>query len=191
MKWICRLAGFTLCAWFLSGCAHLQEKPVQSNPSVVLASRNNSASLLYDLLNDEKNVSKILIIKRDRDELHALIKNISATCGDASKTLARLADAEPGLNLHVMNLPPGEVAAREAESKSKEKELLHASGADFEFKLLLTQAEALNYGWHLAQVAAENSAVPEQSREFAAIREELHHLYERTLALLQENAPAR
>ena len=80
-----------------------------------------------------------------------------AAAAAQGKLLDQLTNADPGLNLHAMNLPPGEQAARYAEAKSKEHELLLSSGPHFEFNLLLTQAEALNYGWHLAKVAAENA----------------------------------
>src|SRR5881394_1715868 len=49
--------------------------------------RNNCASLLYDLLNDEKNLGKILIIKRDSNELHQLVKNISTIATQGVKKL--------------------------------------------------------------------------------------------------------
>src|SRR5690242_3454227 len=61
--------------------------------------RNNSASLLHELLNDEQNVSKLLIIKRDRDELHRLIKDISATAAAGVKTLEELATKDSNLRL--------------------------------------------------------------------------------------------
>lgn len=184
MKWIHRLILTSCLVAVICGCAQVQHRPpAQSPPSLDL--RNNAASLLFDLLSDEKNVSKVLIIKRDREQLHQLITKISSVCGDAYKRMAQLADKGQELNLHVKDLPPGEKATREAESKSKEKELLHSSGAEFEFMLLLTQVEALNYGSHLARVAAENSSVPDEAQEFGRISSDLHELYEQTLALLR------
>jgi hypothetical protein len=49
--------------------------------------RNNAASLLYDLLNDEKNVSEILIIKYNSEELGQLIKVIAETAAADQKQL--------------------------------------------------------------------------------------------------------
>src|SRR4051812_48774793 len=72
--------------------------------------RNNCASLLYDLLNDEKNVDKLLIIKRESDELHQLVKDISTTADEGAKKLEQLAKADRTLDLHAMGLPSGEVA---------------------------------------------------------------------------------
>lgn len=169
------------------GCRSLDSQTVPAaNPSAEV--RNNAASLLYDLLDDEKNVSKLLIIKRDRRELHDVIKNVSSTSGAARKTLEQLAKTDPTLNLKSTALPPGERAARESESKARAKELLHASGADLEFKLLLTQAEALAYAEHLARVAARNESLPEHARTFSTISEQMNGLHASVVSLLRSNS---
>lgn len=62
--------------------------------------------------------------------------------------------------------------------------------APFEFQLLLTQAEALSYGLHLAQVAAENEPQTERAREFSSLSAELEQLYEQVLALLRKKGQA-
>ncbi len=152
--------------------------------------RNNSVSLLYDLLGDEKNVSKVLLIKGSREAMHSLIEAISATTGDGAKQLEQLAKADPTLNLHAIELPPGEKATRGAITKTEEKELLFSSGENFEFTLLLTQADALSYGWHLAKIAAENSADPAQIREFDSLNVALQNLYQQVVALMR-SPPAK
>jgi hypothetical protein len=122
--------------------------------------RNNASSLLEQLLDEEKNVSKVLIIKHGSRELTGLIKAISTAAADDAKRLKGLAQEDPTLDLNRLELPVGETASRDAISKTEEHDLLLSSGADFEFTLLLTQAQALNYGSHLAKVAADNSADP-------------------------------
>ena len=77
-----------------------------------IAVRNNAASLLADLLGDEKNVSKILIIKSNSDELGKLMKAISKTADDGKDQLEALAKADSTLNLNALQLPPGEIATR-------------------------------------------------------------------------------
>ena len=126
--------------------------------------RNNSASLLHDLLKDESNLSKLLLIKRESRELNDLVRNISGAAEQGARQLEQLAQRDRTLDLRAMALPSGEVAAREAEAKTKERELLKAKGEDFEFALLLSQAEALNYGVHLARVAAESELNAEAAR---------------------------
>jgi hypothetical protein len=87
-------------------------------------------------------------------------------------------------------LPAGEKATRDAIAKTEEKELLFSSGENFEFTLLLTQADALSYGWHLAKIAAENSADPAQVREFDSLSVALQNLYQQVVALMR-SPPAK
>ena len=147
--------------------------------------RNNALSLMYDLLGDERNVSKLLIIKRDRRELHDVIKSVSTTADAAHKQLEKLSREDATLNLKTSALPPGEKATRESESKERARELLKASGADFEFKLLLTQAEALAYATHLAKVAAENESTPVRAKLFSDISAHLRARHQDVIRLLQ------
>lgn len=191
--------GLLVVLGFFCGCKFLEYSSKPSNEPTELTQtnrptdlkhhiRNNSASLLYDLLGDEKNLSKILIIKRESKQLNELVKRISSTAGDSAKKLEKLAQLDRTLNLHAVGLPSGEVATRDAISKTKSGELLHGKGNDFEFKLLLTQVEALNYGLHLAKVAAENSEQPEQVYEFSTLSAELKRLYEQVVTLLRSTA---
>jgi len=147
--------------------------------------RKNALALLDDLLGDEKNLSKILIIKHNSDELGKLVEDISKTAGDGAKMLESLAKSEPGLDLKRTDLPPGEAAARKAISKTKEQLLLHSKAAEFQFQLLLTQVEALSYGAHLAMVVADGEANPDRTREFLRLSARLRDLDERVLAMLR------
>jgi hypothetical protein len=179
------LAGILLC-----GCAPLEKaQPAKGESSELekLGVRNNAASLLYDLLGDEKNVSKILIIKRNSEELGQLIKAISKAAADAEKQLEQLAKNDSDLNLHAVELPQGEKATRDAVAKTEEHELLFSSGREFEFKLLLTQAQALGYGWHLAKIAAENSSSPDEVQKFTAMSRGMENLYGQVALRMQQN----
>jgi hypothetical protein len=174
----------------LCGCAPLEKtQPANAELSEPekLGIRNNAASLLYDLLGDEKNVSKILIIKRNSEELGRLIKTISEAAADDQKQLEWLAKNDPNLNLHAVELPQGEKATRDAVAKTEEHELLFSSGKEFEFRLLLTQAQALGYGWHLAKIAAENSSSPEEVQKFTAMSRGMENLYDQVALRMQQN----
>jgi hypothetical protein len=151
-----------------------------------LSIRNNSLALLADLLGDEKNLSKILIIKHHSDELGKLVKDISQASGEGATLLDALAKADPGIQLKGIGLPPGEVATRNAISKTKESLLLHTKDAEFEFQLLLTQSEGLNYGAHLAMVAAENEPQAERVRDLLRLSAQLRDLDERVVAMLRK-----
>jgi hypothetical protein len=182
---------FLLCS--LCACQSLRHSetapPVESGTpeksAADLQTRDNALALLDDLLNDEKNVSKVLIIKSNSDELGRLIKNISKTAGNSAVMLESLAKSEPGLDLKKLDLPPGEAAARKAISKEKEHVLLHSKDSEFEFQLLLTQVEALNYGANLALVAAENEPRASNTRELLALSAQLRDLHEQVLAMLR------
>ena len=194
MKRFITICGIFSCAGILCGCAHLPKPATAKNSPAISAEelqmRNNSASLLYDLLGSEKNVGKVLIIKGSREAMHSLIEAISATTGDGAKQLEQLAKTDPTLNLHAIELPPGEKATRDAIAKTEEKELLFSAGENFEFTLLLTQADALSYGWHLAKIAAENSADPAQIHEFDSLKVAMENLYQQVVALMR-SPPAK
>jgi hypothetical protein len=178
------------CAGFLCGCANLQTTAPDEAPTTdtqKIALRNNAVSLLYDLLGDEKKVKEILIIKRKNAKLDRLIDAISASSGDAAKRLEQMAKEDPTLNLHALKLPAGEMATRRAIAKTEEHELLLSSGENFEFDLLLTQVDALSYGWHLAGIAEKNSPHPEGALAFMEISTAYKDLYAQVSAMLKSD----
>jgi|SRR5665213_793988 len=179
-------------AGIFCSCAHMQNSP----PTVAdgldakkIELCNNAASLLVDLLDHEKKVSKLLIIKWNSDALAPLIDAVSKTAGDGEKQLETLAKKDSTLNLRAVELPAGEVATRDAIARTREKELLFTSGEKFEFNLLLTQAEALSYGSHLAKIAAENSPPSDAAREFHALDLALNDLFNQVVARMRSLPP--
>jgi hypothetical protein len=189
-------SAFLFCAVILCGCADRQTDapvvPPVTAPAVVspaetkeIALRNNAVSLLYDLVGQEKNVSKVLLIKHDSADLGRLIHAISLTTGDISDRLDRMAAADPALKLHALRLPIGEKATRDAIAKTEEHELLFSTGDNFQFQLLLTQADALSYGWHLAKMAADNSKQPEEVRAFTEMSGAMKDLYQQVVGMLK------
>jgi hypothetical protein len=177
---------FFLCA-VLAASTPAQPAAPSAPPSAAkqLVLRNNAASLLYQLLGDEQGVHYVLLIKGHREQLQQVIKAISTTSAAGVKQIETLAEADPTLDLHALDLPAGEKATRAIIQATKEHELLFTSGADFEFELLLTQADALSYGWHLAEIAADNSPSPAQSKQFTALSNTLQDCYKQTVALMR------
>jgi hypothetical protein len=153
--------------------------------------RVNSYSLLYDLLNDEKNVSKLLLIKHESRELNRLIKDISTASGQAAEQLKRFSEQDGALTLDALNLPPGEAMTRKAIAATKTKELLESSGDTFERALLLTQIQALNYGAHLALVAADNDPDPARAAWSKSLSREMKALYSQCVELLSRTPHGR
>lgn len=178
------LAAMLSVVWVLTGCQSPQAgAPVES--SVAQATRNNCYSLLHQLLDDEKNVSLLLFIKRERDDVEKLVDKISANAATAAKLLEELARHDPSIRLDDFRLPPGEAATRDAIAATKKQELLGQSGEAFELSLLLTQAQALSYGWHLAKVAGENEPQPERARALAGVSADMENLYHEVIGLLR------
>jgi hypothetical protein len=150
--------------------------------------RDNCVALLDDLLGEEKHLSKVLLVKWETPKLEELVKDISHTAAEGSDFLKTLRPKEHGNDAPPTFLPPGEKAVREAIAKTKKDQLLGNKGAEFEFQLLLTQVQALNYGSHLAKVIAENEPHPARAREFKQLAAKLNTLYDRTIEMLKERA---
>lgn len=180
-----KLISFYLLLGIVSSGCQTRERLAPSNGDERIQVRNNCCSLLYELLEQEKDVSKLRIIKSQRQEVTRLIKEISATAAAGAKGVESLAKRDSTLSLKSPDLPQGERATREAISRSQTKELLLSSGDDFELKLLLTQVEALNYGSHLAKVAAVNEPRTDSVQVLVRLEEEMRHLRERVIELLK------
>jgi hypothetical protein len=176
------------------GCQSLQvsrasassTKPVSAQQNAATtATHNNALDLLHDLLSDEKNLSKVLIIKHAPPELKTLVKRISGVSAEGVKTLEMLAKTGGPPQWGHLDLSAGERATREAISKEKEHELLHSSGNEFEFQLLLSQAEGLNYGAHLAKIASVTAANPGHAAKLSVLGRQLEELRADVLSLLR------
>lgn len=165
-------------AGVLCGCTTTRSMSLtaSSDKPTKLQIRNNAASLLDDLLDDEQNVDKVLIVKSASPDNTALIKLIAATAATHKRELDEMATNDPALNLQATDLPPGEIAARDGSSKSEEHELLLSTGVNFEFNLLFSQAQAESYGQQLAAVAAKNSENPKEMHAFETISQTMERL---------------
>jgi len=184
MKFIPSLTALVLVtAGLLTGC----QSPQAGAPSKSVASqsiRNNGYSLLHQLLNEQKDVSLLRFIRPERADVKQLVNKIAATSGAGATLLEKFARDDPSISLDDIGLPPGELATRAAIAATKQKELLGQSGNTFELTLLLTQTEALSYGWHLAEVTGANEAQPERARALAGLGKDMKNLYRQVFILL-------
>jgi hypothetical protein len=169
-------------ACVLTGC---QSPKVRSpgESGVAQSTRNNCYSLLYQLLDDQKNVGLLRFIKREQDDVKTLVKKIAAHSATGAKVLEEFA-RHPSIPLDDIRLPPGEAATRAAIASTRTKELLGQTGDEFELTLLLTQAEALSYASHLAKVAGKNEPQPDRARALAGVRKDMENLYHEVFVLL-------
>ena len=182
---LCCLCGCHSAKPITAASANRTPPSTSSKNSFDLATRDNSLVLLSDLLNDEKKLRLILLIKRETPELKRLVKGISNAASEGAKMLkARMKD-DPAFKGAKPQLPPGEEATRKAIAKTKESLLLHTKGEEFEFQILLTQAEALGYGTHLALVAAANEPDAARAQQLSNLSAELELLSQQVLAMLR------
>jgi hypothetical protein len=142
-------------------------------------------ALLFELLGQEQDVDKLLLVKRERADLGELMGSIAETCGAAHERLAALGEADPALNLTDPGLPGAELAVREAIEGEKTKLLLTESGKEFELQLVLSQLQALSYALHLSEVLARAEPDAERLAFVRQLYRDLGELRERTTALLR------
>jgi len=170
-------------ACILTGCQSSKVRH-SSGGAASQSTRNNCYSLLHQLLAEQKNVSLLRFIKSENADVKILVKQIATTSATGATLLEKFAKDDPTINLDDIRLPPGETDTRDAIASTKEKELLEQSGDRFELTLLLTQTEALSYGWHLAAVASLNEAQPDRARALVGIAVDMDKLYQQVFALL-------
>lgn len=184
-------------AFPLLGLAFVAGGGCQSPPKPAIAAthslsiRVNCYSLLAELLDQEKDVDKLLLIKLESAELRTLIKAIATTAKEGSAQLRTFAAQDPALRLDGSALPPGEVATREAIAHAEARELLIPFNSNFELRLLLTQFQSLSYATHLAKIAAENEHNAERRRRLLDLSERLQELHGKTFALIRERRSVR
>ncbi len=152
--------------------------------------RVNCYSLLHHLLDQQRNVDKLLLVKLESAELHRVIKLIADASGAAADQLKAFAKDDPSIRLDRLGLPPGEVATRDAIASTKTKKLLTPFNSNFELNLLLTQSEALSYGWHLAKVAAAHETHPNRSSYLENLSDRLKRLHGEVISLMRSRLTA-
>jgi|SRR5581483_6909979 len=181
---VCAIA--TLCA----GCHLFPPAPLPPAAGAP-TTRNNAYSLLHQLLMEDKDVGYLSLVKRENAPLKELMKRIASTCAQSASLLEELAKHDPSLHLDAAGLPSGEVAARKAIADFKQRQLLKDKRADLELALLMSQAEALNYAWHLSLVASEVESHAENRAAVAGIRRDMEELYWQVWAMLlaRQRAP--
>lgn len=172
----------------MAGCASTPVKPpepvsVTANDQA-LAIRNQAYTLLYGLMSDEKNVSKLLVVKKEAPDVGEILRDISTTAGAAAKELERFSKADSHLHLDFESLPIAEKQTRDSIAKAKAKELISKTGQKFEVRIILTQAEALTYGAHLAAVTQANETDPGRKEYLGKLSQQLQDLHQRVIDLI-------
>lgn len=177
------LIGLSL--FVLVGCKSVHDdrstEPTRAGTNQV---QNEGYSLLYELLGKEKNVNRVLLVKRETPELRELIGDIAREADDAADQLKQFATTDPTLDLNQTALPFAERKVRSSIQSARTKELLTSSGGEFELRLLLTQAEALTYGQHLAKTLAAREGDLRRRLFLENVSRRFEQLHQKLMGLL-------
>jgi hypothetical protein len=180
--WACGtlLAG----ALALAGCATVQ-KVLPTRAWHQARVRNEGYSLLYQLMSQESDVSKILILKHADPPVADIIKEIASACDQARKELEGFHEKDRHLSFEMANLPEMEQKTRAAIQSTVTKQLLTSSGKRFERRLLFTQAESMNYAAHLAAVLHDQENDPLRKKFLDALAQRCTTFHDQVADLLK------
>jgi|ERR1041385_1976934 hypothetical protein len=189
-----------ICPLLLAGCALFRDSAGRTDaPASARRSsdskindhasptNNHGFALLFDLVKDEKDISKLRFIKRERPELKTLLQDIARSNREAYAKLEKFGKADPQLNLKDQGLPSEEVETRAAIGKFKENTILHTTDKDLEVHLLLSENEALTYGLHLAKTLARTEDIPERQQFLRQLTATFGQLLHRVIEMLVKN----
>ncbi len=184
MKRLTRACGTLIaCMLAVTGCSTIQKVPPFAAWHQARV-RNEGYSLLYQLMDQESDVDMVLIIKHTASPVSDVIKGIAGACGQARKELELFQGNDRRLNLKMTDLPPIEQQTRAAIASTVTKQLLTSGGKTFERRLLFTQAEAMNYAAHLAEVLHDREDDPHRKEFLAALSQQCATLHDRVVGLL-------
>ncbi len=178
-------AVLVLAALSLGACggAARTDAPVAGDSATVV--RDQGYALLYTTIGEECDVDKVLIIKRPAAPVADLIKAIGQFSRDAKGAIEGLAKEDPAIELNNQGLPEVETKTRDAISSATSKQIIFNGGKEFEFRILLTQHEALNYIGHLAGVLAAQEPRENRRQFLTQLAKRSGELHERVLAQLK------
>ena len=178
---LCIILGLTAC----QTSNHASPTSSASTADPAAHNRDHGYALLYSTLSDDSDVDKVLIIKRPAQPVADLIKSIGEFCRNARDNINNLAKEDPAISLANQGLPQPEVDTRAAISSDTSKKILFAGGKDLEFRLLLTQHEALNYISHTASAIAESEPRENRKRFLSQLSKDAAALHDRVIELLE------
>lgn len=173
------------CMLLLSGCYTAPPRAATPPTEPAYIQRNYGYALLYATIRSETQVADVLKIKSARDEVATLLKDIAAFAKDALNQLDNLAAADPSLGFDIDALPEMESRTRQAIENTTTAQVLMHSGRRFEFTILLTQHEALNYISHLAGVLRRHDSAKPRMDILEQIQRDAQRLHARTIELLR------
>lgn len=146
---------------------------------------NYGYGLLYSTIDSESDVAKVLIIKNPDDRVADLLREIAEFAQQARDELRAFADDDDSLGFDKDGLPAVETYTRRAIERSTAGQVLRDGGRDFEFTILLTQYQALDYIMHTASTLSRVDNNDMRSQWLDDLAEDAESLHSRVLELLK------
>ena len=175
-------------ALLLAGC-HASPQATAANASAQVQANNEGYSLLYDLLAKQQDVGKSLWLRKVEPDLASLIKEIAEASSQGRKQLEAYARRDPTLQLGLQTLPEVERQTRDAIEATETTSLLGSHGAVFQLRLLLTQANSMQYASHLAKVLSARETQESRKAYLRDLAKQLDNLNMKVIDLLAVKAP--
>jgi hypothetical protein len=184
----------------VAGCGLFETDPVQSpgvaptsaadEDEITLRERAEGYAILHDLLSDESNVSKLLIIKSPPKDVERIIHQIADAAKIAQEEIAAWFEDDDSVDLEVSRLPAMELRARSSIGAAKAKELI-LPGGDDTLLLLMSQFSALEYAEHLAEELADVEPDASRKARLRDFAETFSGLKGAVFATLRDRQPER
>ncbi len=186
-----RLVAIAAAALQLLGCSIFGSNQSTDPTREQRADANSGYAILYSLVSVQKSSDKILIIRKVSPEVNALIKEISDVAGDLDTQLKQFAKDDPSIKLDAVVLPKIEVQQRESAQLERAKQFLTMTGKPFERLLLLTQSGVLTTERHVTRVMGEEEKNPQRKMFWKDAQRRFDQIYEKFLALLENQYYSR
>lgn len=148
--------------------------------------RNQGYALLYDTVNQESQVDKILILKGPSKPVADVLTQIARFSLDAKKQIDTFAKNDASLHLSQDGLPLTEVTTRQGISSDTTRKVLFNNGKAFEFQILLAQHQALNYITHMATTLSRLDTDKDRKAYLLELAQDSQALHESVITLLQD-----
>ena len=178
--------------WMGIGCASGGSHGVARGRSSRTAARGGGVDLqlsegyglLYALLSKQSRLDGILIVKSASKQTEQLLREIAAASGEGVSQLEAFAKTDERLLINWTGLREVEARVRDSIESAIGKQLLFA-GDDFELRVLLTQAEALQYGAHLGRIIGGIDQDEQRSAWAQRLADQYDGLRDRVVASLK------
>jgi hypothetical protein len=144
-------------------------------------------SLLYGITSQQKDLKKLLLVKRESDRVDAVISELADYTGELSAQLEDMAKRYPALTVETQFLPDVEVKARESIASETTKVFLASEGKDFERRLLMKQLSALEQERHIAKVMVGLETADERRAFWERTEQRFGELYAKVEQLLERD----